>query len=263
MKKIRLIDLSLPLMNANEEEKGFPTSNLQPKIKYETHIETAHQFTDYLGCNKDLVPLGNAWETLELVAHAGTHVDAPFHFYPTTENGTKAAYTVDEIPLEWFYQNGVVLDLRHIPSGMQATVDDIQEALKKISYKIQPLDIVCLWFGKDKEHGKASYWESYPGITAGVVHYLVDQGVKVIATDSLGQDHPFIKMKEKFDKTGDIDVVWEAHRVGKEKEFCNIEKMANLEQLPPFGFKIACFPIPIKGASGGWCRPIAIIEEEV
>lgn len=83
----------------------------------------------------------------------------------------------------------------------QATVDDIQEALKKISYKIQPLDIVCLWFGKDKEHGKASYWESYPGITAGVVHYLVDQGVKVIATDSLGQDHPFIKMKEKFDKT--------------------------------------------------------------
>lgn len=259
---MKLIDLSVPIVNPNEEEKGFPTSNLQPKINYETHEETRRTFIDFFGCDEEDMPYGNSWETLELVAHAGTHVDAPFHFYPTTENGTKKAYTVDEIPLDWFYQDGVVLDLRHIPSDGQASVEDIKEALAKINYTLKPMDIVCLWFGKDKEYGKASYWEHYPGVKAEVIHYLVDQGIKVIGTDSLGQDHPFVKMREEYQKTGDLGAIWEAHRVGIEKEFCNIEKMANLEQLPPYGFKISCFPMPIKGGSGGWCRPVAIIDEK-
>lgn len=263
MKTTKLIDLSVPIINPNEEEKGWPTSNLQPKITYESHKDTVHKFTDFFGCDESEIPYGNGWETLELVAHAGTHVDAPWHFYPTTENGTKKAYTVDEIPLDWFYQDGVVLDLRHVPSGGQATVADIQEALDKIGYTVKPMDIVCLWFGKDKEYGTASYWSSYPGVEADVIRYLVDQGIKVIGTDSLGQDHPFATMKKIYDETKDLSVIWEAHRVGKEKEFCNIEKLANLDQLPPYGFKISCFPMPIKNGSGGWCRPVAIIEEEV
>ena len=44
-----------------------------------------------------------------------------------------------------------------------------------------------------------------------------------------------------------------------EKEYCQIEKLANLEQLPPFGFKVACFPAKIKGASAGWTRAVAIL----
>lgn len=261
MGKIKLIDLAIPLMNANEEEKGWPTSNLQPTIKYETHDETGDALRDYLSITRKDMPMAYGWETLELVAHAGTHVDAPFHFYPTTENGTKAAYTVEQIPLDWFYSDGVVLDLRHIPPSGQAALEDIQEALDKIKYTIKPMDIVCLWFDMDKQLGKASYWTDYRGISAEAVRWLLEQGIKVIGTDSLGQDHPFDKMKEKFDKSKDINDIWEAHRVGIEKEFCNIEKMANLDKLPPYGFKIACFPIPIKNGSGGWCRPVAILSE--
>ena len=29
-------------------------------------------------------------------------------------------------------------------------------------------------------------------------------------------------------------------------------------ELPPRGFHVACFPVKIKGASGGWCRAVAI-----
>lgn len=261
MGNIRFVDLAIPLMNANEEEKGWPTSNLQPIIKYQTHEETAHVMQEFFGLTKEEVPLGNSWETLELVAHAGTHIDAPYHFYPTTENGTKKAYSVEEIPLDWFYNDAVVLDLRHIPPQGQATVEDIKASLEKINYTIKPKDIVCLWFGMDKKLGTAAYWTDYPGISADVVRWLVDQGVKVIGTDSLGQDHPFNKMKERFDETHDLKEIWSAHRVGIEKEFCNMEKMANLDKLPPYGFKIACFPMPIKNGSGAWCRPVAIIEE--
>jgi kynurenine formamidase len=35
--------------------------------------------------------------------------------------------------------------------------------------------------------------------------------------------------------------------------------MANLDQLPATGFKVACFPVKIAGASAGRVRPVAII----
>ncbi|MDI6776082.1 MAG: hypothetical protein QMD03_02395 [Syntrophales bacterium] len=42
-----------------------------------------------------------------------------------------------------------------------------------------------------------------------------------------------------------------------------MEKMANLSAINmPFGFTVCCFPIKIKGASAGWVRPIAIVDEE-
>jgi kynurenine formamidase len=41
-----------------------------------------------------------------------------------------------------------------------------------------------------------------------------------------------------------------------------MEKMANLADIgKSYGFVVCCFPIKIKGASAGWTRPVAIIEE--
>jgi hypothetical protein len=41
-----------------------------------------------------------------------------------------------------------------------------------------------------------------------------------------------------------------------------MEKLANLSAIGrPFGFKVCCFPVKIKGASAGWTRPVAIVEE--
>ena len=46
-------------------------------------------------------------------------------------------------------------------------------------------------------------------------------------------------------------VIWAAHYVGRDKEYCQIKKLANLDQLPPFGFRVACFPTKIKAGSVG------------
>ena len=49
---------------------------------------------------------------------------------------------------------------------------------------------------------------------------------------------------------------------GIDKEYCQIEKLANLDILPsPFGFKVACFPVKLTGVSAGWCRAVAVLEE--
>ena len=52
-----------------------------------------------------------------------------------------------------------------------------------------------------------------------------------------------------------------AHFVGKEREYCHLENLANLDQLPkPYGFKVAVFPVRIARASAGWVRAVAIID---
>ena len=49
---------------------------------------------------------------------------------------------------------------------------------------------------------------------------------------------------------------------GKDKEYCHIENLTNLDKIPePFGFKVAVFPVKIEKAGGGWVRAVAIIDE--
>jgi len=45
-----------------------------------------------------------------MVTHSGTHIDAPWHYNPVSEG--KRAKTINEVPLEYFYGDGVVLDFR-------------------------------------------------------------------------------------------------------------------------------------------------------
>jgi kynurenine formamidase len=40
-----------------------------------------------------------------------------------------------------------------------------------------------------------------------------------------------------------------------------MEKLANLDQLPATGFTVSCFPWKIKGASAGFTRAVAILED--
>ena len=43
-----------------------------------------------------------------IAPNAGTHIDAPYHFGPTSDG--QRARTIDDLPLDWFYSDGVVLD---------------------------------------------------------------------------------------------------------------------------------------------------------
>jgi kynurenine formamidase len=45
------------------------------------------------------------------------------------------------------------------------------------------------------------------------------------------------------------------------RAYCHIEKLANLDRLPPTGFQVACFPFKIKAASAGFTRAVAIFED--
>lgn len=201
--------------------------------------------------------LGPAFETVTTSVHCGTHVDAPWHYGPVSEG--RPAKTIDECPLEWFFGDGVVLDLRHKQAGEKISQADVEGALSRIDYTLKPLDLVMIMTGGDERLGSEEYFDQ-PGMTRESTLWLVEQGIKVIGVDTYGFDRKFEDMRDDFLESGDGSAIWPAHFAGIEREYCQIEKLVNLTEIPrPTGFKVAAFPVKVEGASGGWCRPVAFV----
>lgn len=199
-------------------------------------------------------------ESVTASVHCGTHVDAPWHFGPTSEGGTAKA--IAELPLDWLYGDGVVLDMTNAPHGSEITPAHMESALGIIGYSLKAGDIVLIRTGADRYFGKPDYFVKFPGLGASAVEWLVKQGVRTIGIDAVSLDRPFGIMVEEYYKTGDKTTLWPAHIAGRQSEYCHIERLANLDALPrPYGFKFACFPVKINNAGAAWARAVAIIEE--
>jgi kynurenine formamidase len=257
--RVRLIDLSVPL------EDGAVSEPLPPQVRYVTHGgEGLRQMQQFLGVRpEDLVysgGLGWAVEEVHAITHTGTHVDAPYHYGPTSEG--RPARRIDEVPLEWCFAPGVVLDVRHKAAGDFITVEDLEKELARIDYRLRPRDVVLLHTGADKRIDSADYF-AQPGLGREGVLWLVEQGVRVIGIDAYTLDRPFAAMVADYRRTGDGRYIWPAHFAGLTREYCQIEKLANLDRLPrPHGFWVSCLPVKIKGASAGWCRAVALVPEQ-
>ena len=106
------------------------------EVTHSAHKDGAPAMMNIFGCEESDLPGGLGWavDNLTLGTHAGTHVDAPWHYAPTS--GGRKAKTIDEIPMEWFYGDGVVIDMRHKPRGAAVTVEDFKAALQKIGYTL-------------------------------------------------------------------------------------------------------------------------------
>jgi len=261
MGRTRFVDLSISI----EADLPSDPPMMIPKIQYLPHAAGAEQMEGFFpGLSKEQLPEGLGWaiEYLTLTTHSGTHLDAPFHYHPTMDKGSPAL-TIDEIPLDWCFRDGVLLDFRHKGDGERISVDDVEGELRRIGYEIKPLDIVLIQTGADAFWGRAEYLIKGPGMDRESTLFLTEKGVKVVGIDAWSWDRPLPFLAREFQETGNPKVVWGAHFAGIEIGYCHMEKMANLAAIGrPTGFKVCCFPIKIKGASAGWCRPVAIVDEE-
>ncbi len=255
----QFIDLSIAIEEALPSDPPL----MIPKIDYIDHAQGAAQMLDFFpGIKREQLPGGLGWalEFMTLTTHSGTHLDAPYHYHPTQDRG-KQALTIDEIPLHWCMSDGVILDFRHKADGERITAADVKQELKRIGYEIKPLDIVLVQTGADAAWGTPQYLFKGPGMTRESTLFLTDRGVKVVGIDAWSWDRPLPFLAKEFVENGDPKIIWEAHFAGIEAGYCHMEKMANLAAIGrPYGFKVCCFPVKIKGASAGWCRPVAIIE---
>jgi kynurenine formamidase len=256
---MKIIDLSVTV------EDGTPCDppSMPTKIDYWDHQKGAEHMRQFFptATEKDL-PGGLGWsiEYVQLTTHSGTHLDAPWHYHPTMNKG-EPARTIDNIPLEWCFGDGVKLDFSTVPGeGGKISVAHLEAELDRIGYTLKPRDIVVIYTGAMKYWGTSAYTSAGCGMSREATLYLLERGIKVVGTDAWSWDRPLSLIAEEFEKTGDASLIWEGHFAGIEREYYHMEKMNNLDQLPPFGFKIACFPIKIKAASAGWCRPVAMFD---
>lgn len=255
----RFVDISVAL----ETDIASDPPPMLPKIDYIDHRQSAEQMTSFFpGLTTDQLPGGEGWaiEMLQIATHNGTHLDAPYHYHSTMNNGERAI-TIDEVPLEWCFNPAVKLDFRHLADGYVVSAVEVEAELRRIGHELQPLDIVVVNTSAGAAYGQPDYLAKGCGMGREATLYLTERGVRVTGTDAWSWDAPFSHTAEKFAESGDPSIIWEGHRAGMEIGYCHIEKLGNLEQLPDNGFEISCFPWSIKGASAGFTRAVAIFND--
>jgi kynurenine formamidase len=256
----QFVDLSIYLENDVVTDPPF----MRPKISYQGHQDTMREAgTFFPGVTAQQMPGGEGFAAAEMVTlstHNGTHLDAPWHFHPTMNHGERAI-TIDEVPLDWCFRPGVKLDFRGFADGYVVTAADVETELLRIGHRLMPMDIVLVNTAAGGAVGNPNYVNTGCGMGYEATMYLLERGVRVTGTDAWSWDAPFSHTARRVAETGDTSLIWEGHKAGRDIGYCHLEKLHNLEVLPPFGYTIACFPHKVKGASAGWTRAVAIFED--
>ncbi len=248
-----LIDLSAPI---RPDPAEFPDV-LRTDIEFEDHRGGARTIDTLFGVKPELLREGEGWATetfLRFGTHNSTHVDAPWHYNSTI--GGQPAQTIDQLPLEWFYAPGVVIDATDRADGERLSAEDVQERLPR---ELGELDIVLVRTGRDEFYDQPDYIARGPGVSAEATRWLYEQGVRVMGIDAWGWDAPLHMQAEQAKEAGETGIFWAAHQV--DLAYSQIERLVNLGALPDQGFRVACFPLRIEGGSAAPARVVGIVPD--
>lgn len=188
--------------------------------------------------------------------HAGTHVDAPSHYFRDGDSSEK-------IDLSKLIGPAAVIDVRHLDGEAEdgaspaITVAHL-EAWEAEHGRFEPGEIALLLTGWSKhyvkgEAGRAFLHEpvvlqsrpAWPAPEADAAIFLHERGLNAI-----GIDAPSMGSAEEGN---------EVHRAGLSREMAFIEGLTNLDQLPARGASFVFLPIKMAVASGAPGRAIAIL----
>ena len=251
---MRLVDLSAPIRQSPSDTPEI----LRTEIAFSDHGQGAEQIEALLGVPARLLRDNEGWamETfLRLGTHNATHVDAPWHY--NSRIGGERAQTIDELPLDWFYGPGLVLDMTAKDEGETVDVADVEGELGRIGHELNAGDIVLVRTGRDVYAEEAHYIALGPGVTAGATRWLFDRGVRVMGIDAWGWDGPLHLQAQAALERDEPGIFWAAHQA--DLPYSQIERLVNLGELPPTGFDVACFPLKIEGASAAPARVVALL----
>jgi isatin hydrolase len=188
--------------------------------------------------------------------HAGTHVDAPSHYFREGDSSEK-------IDLSKLIGPAAVVDLRHLdgeaePGTSPAITVAHLEAWEEEHGRFEAGEVVLLLTGWSRhyvkgEAGRAFLHEpvvlqsrpAWPAPEAAAAIFLHKRGVNAI-----GIDAPSMGSAEEGN---------EVHRAGLSREMAFIEGLTNLDRLPPRGANFVFLPIKIAVASGAPGRAIALL----
>jgi kynurenine formamidase len=209
---MKFVDLSHPLIHG---QANFP---MDPKLSIMTH------------CTPQTLKYNMT--QVSMATHQGTHLDAMSHF---VEGGK----TIDQMPLDWFYGEAILLRLPKAPRE-EITVADFQ----KIEPLLQPGVKLIYETGWHRHFGQDDYFSDFPSLTQDAARYLVSRKIRL-----LGMDTP----------TPSRDW-YEVHHIllAPAAEVVVVEGLTNLSQLPE-RFTFSGFPLNFHGRDGSPIRAVAIL----
>lgn len=252
---MRFVDLSAPIKASPPDAPDL----VRTELEYVDHAAGAAEIEALFGVPRRLLRDGEGW-TRENFArfgtHNATHLDAPYHYNSTI--GGERAQTIDELPLDWFFAPGVVVDFTAKEDGDAVTAGEIEAALDAAGHTLRERDIVLVRTGRDAFYDAPDYMARGPGVTAEATRWLFERGVRVMGIDAWGWDRPLQLQAQEAIERDQPGIFWEAHQC--DLPYSQIERLANLAALPPTGFTVACFPLRIVGASGAPARVVAILD---
>src|SRR5919198_3951692 len=175
---------------------------------------------------------------LVLASHTGTHVDAPKHFIPTD-----TADAVNDIPLEKFIGECVILDMSDKGVGHGITDSDLDEYSKMIRQEGGVILLVYtgtsdLWGKNEDIRTNFSYLEP------SAAQWLVDHGIKCIGIDSFSMEKYGFQQGLTHEKLLSNGVGIIEGISSKLKEFVGKRMF------------LVCLPLPLEGIDGSPVRPV-------
>jgi arylformamidase len=182
-------------------------------------------------------------ERIDLNAHTGTHVDAPFHFFPYGK-------TVDEIDVEKWQGEAVLVDLR---GKVKAKQGILPSDLEDYDDLIQRDRIVLLntGWGKKRQRWDKEYEHDYPYITGELASFLVKKGVKGCGIDTLSAGGWYEGTGRPCHEELLSHGIWIL-----EELYFSDELMKNKICY------LTAYPIKLLGFSGAPVRAVAVVEED-
>jgi len=252
----RFVDLSVPI---DTSPPDLPAP-LRTDLERQDHAQGAAAIEALLRVPARLLRDGEGWATETFTnfgTHNSTHVDAPWHYNSTI--GGERAQTIDELPLEWFFAPGVVLDFHERADREVIEAADLEAALARAEHDLAPLDIVLVRTGCDAFLAAPDYIARGPGVSAPATHWLYDRGVRVMGIDAWGWDRPLWMQAEEAKAQQQPGIFWAAHQA--DLAYSQIERLANLDRLPASRFRVCCFPLRLVGGSAAPARVVAILDD--
>lgn len=191
-------------------------------------------------------------QSVRILEHSGTHVDAPAHMQPhMMEN------TIDTFPADILIAPAVVYPLYTLnrQAGEVVSADELLAMEKQMGIGVQEGEIALLAFGWDR------YWDAsdqtqfvgynMPGLADDAAMLLMDRKVRAVGSDTMCCDGSLKDGKGTNNGIG--------HSRWLKNKILLIENLRNLTRLPASCFFIG-IPLPIKEGSGSPIRPVALFE---
>lgn len=174
-------------------------------------------------------------DVLKLNSHTGTHIDAPFHFFPS---GKK----IDEFDINTFFGKGIVIDFSYKHENEPIIAEEVfkyDEYFKKIDFVVLKTE----WF---RYFGSEKYLK-HPYISDDLALYLCKKGIKIVAVDFLSADSTVLQQ-------------WDAHKIFLQNEVLIVENLNNTNVLKNGDkYDFAFFPLKLKNSDGSPLRAVVFL----